>query len=336
MGRGAARRAAVLLKDSQIEWLTHQLTAASKLVEELCHALVARAAGDDERVQIAQRLLAIRPAVERVVRGAAAAGEAPLTPEQRLRRNVAAHAYAPGLDILTASPAALRQAQRGLRLPGAGGGGLVPGGADLPDVPSWPLGVAEGVGRGPLAEAPMASASGHVRDEVEEEEEEVKAEVEEVEKAEVEEEEDAAAGWLLSSSLAWVFEPRPRGAAKHLRWEPKAALSRGNRFPAVEEQDTALGALVSSGYAWVFEVGAGEPVEPFAWQPKAALEQPVGWRLCSRRRSLRSGWASALLQQARRRAAWLGLGASSAWEETGFLVEPAAASGTVLVDFSGD
>ena len=150
----------------------------------------------------------------------------------------------------------------------------------------------------------------------------MKAEVGEVEKAEVEEEEDAAAGWLLSSSIAWVFEPRPRGEAEHLRWEPKAALSRGYRFPAVEEQDVALGALVSSGYAWVFEVGAGEPVEPFAWQPKAALEQPVGWRLCSRRRSsgvggpLHScsrqgggppGLAWERRRLGRRRASWLSL-----------------------------
>ena len=127
---------------------------------------------------------------------------------------------------------------------------------------------------------------------------------------------DGATDRLLRSSFAWVFEPTPRGEAVHFRWEPKAAFAGGSRLIAVEEEQdvafgVAFGKLLYSDHAWAFQLGPGVPLAPFTWRPKAAFEREEGWRVCGRRRSW-SGWAPALLQQARRRAAWLGLVVASA------------------------
>ena len=66
--------------------------------------------GIDGDGELQRRLQAVRPALGALVEGRSPA------PEQRLRRNVALHARASGIDVAVAPAALLRQAQRGPRL----------------------------------------------------------------------------------------------------------------------------------------------------------------------------------------------------------------------------
>ena len=198
-------------------------------------------------------------------------------------------------------------------------------------MPSWPLGLAEGVVCERPAGEPTACGSVHSSDEFGRERVVRDVVVVTVEASASRHpgacslahgvdddggDVDGATDRLLRSSFAWVFEPTPRGEAVHFRWEPKAAFAGGSRLIAVEEEQdvafgVAFGKLLCSDHAWAFQLGPGVPLAPFTWRPNAAFEREEGWRVCGRRRSW-SGWAPALLQQARRRVAWLGLVVASA------------------------